>query len=295
MISAKWSPRQGSDTIQSLLGKRSERIESASWYILISRAKRGRLPLTVRHVISKLCGQLRLRLRIILLWKRCLQKKALALGQISLLSFFRSHGVRSGANAIAPFPRETGMALDIQFETHIRPASDYQSHMRTRIRRDLRPRSSEARRESLCPLVKDQSWKSMTLKLEYLSGVSPECPLIPLKYFGQSEAKQRRTLVKSLTTGDRENVALHCESWIESVGGCSLSLRRGNRNLGIRQSQTLRFVCVLSSDGWSNVEGLLEQFCETRTTGFQELTNGGRVALLNSPSGKWQSLRKFSA
>lgn len=95
MISAKWSPRQGSDTIQSLLGKRSERIESASWYILISRAKRGRLPLTVRHVISKLCGQLRLRLRIILLWKRCLQKKRLRLARYPYL-------VSSGAMECAP-------------------------------------------------------------------------------------------------------------------------------------------------------------------------------------------------
>jgi hypothetical protein len=125
------------------------------------------------------------------------------------------------------------------------------------------------------------------VKLEYLTGGSAECPLIRLYDFGQSEAKQLRELVKSLATGDRENVALHNQPWVESVGGCSLSLRRGNRNLGIRQSQTLRLECVLSSDGWSSVEGLLEPFCENNTTGFQWLTNGGRVALLISPSGKW--------
>jgi hypothetical protein len=125
------------------------------------------------------------------------------------------------------------------------------------------------------------------MKLEYLTAGSPECPLIRLYDFAQSEAKQLRELVKLLATGNRENAALHNEPWVESVGGCSLSLRRGNRNLGIRQSQALRFECVLSSDGWSNVEGLLEPFCETNTAGFQWLTNGGGVALLISPSGKW--------
>jgi hypothetical protein len=125
------------------------------------------------------------------------------------------------------------------------------------------------------------------VKLEYLPEGSPECPLIRLYDFGQSEAKQLKELVKSLATGDRENVALHNVAWVESVGGCSLNLRRGNRNQGIPQSQTLGFECVLSSDGWSNVEGLLELFCESNTTGFQWLTNGGRVALLISRSGQW--------
>jgi hypothetical protein len=125
------------------------------------------------------------------------------------------------------------------------------------------------------------------VKLEYVPGGSPECPLIRLYDCGQSEAKQLRELVKSLANGDQKDVALHNEEWVESVGGCSLSLRRGNWNQGIRQSQTLGFECVLSSDGWSNMEGLLEPFSESNTTGFQWLTNGGRVALLISPSGKW--------
>ena len=125
------------------------------------------------------------------------------------------------------------------------------------------------------------------MKLEYVPGGSPECPLIRLYDCGQSEAKQLRELVKSLANGDQKDVALHNEEWVESVGGCSLSLRRGNWNQGIRQSQTLGFECVLSSDGWSNMEGLLEPFSESNTTGFQWLTNGGRVALLISPSGKW--------
>ena len=125
------------------------------------------------------------------------------------------------------------------------------------------------------------------MKLEYLPGGSPECPLIRLYDFGQSEAKQLRKLVESLATGGRENVALHNEAWVESVGGCSLNLRRANRNQGIRQSRTLRFECLLSPGGWSNVEGLLEPFCESETTGFQWLTYVGKVSLLISRNGQW--------
>src|SRR5713226_10696073 len=39
-------------------------------------------------------------------------------------------------------------------------------HTRRRTRKNLHPRSSEARRESLCPLDKDLSWKSDNRKLE---------------------------------------------------------------------------------------------------------------------------------
>jgi hypothetical protein len=69
-----------------------------------------------------------------------------------------------------------------------------------------------------------------SVKLEYLPEGSPD--LIRLYDFGQSEAEQLRELVKLLATGDRENVALHTEPWVESVGGCFLSLRRRNRNQG---------------------------------------------------------------
>jgi hypothetical protein len=125
------------------------------------------------------------------------------------------------------------------------------------------------------------------VKLEYLASGSPECPLFRLYRFDQSEARQLSELVKSLATGDRQDVALHNEEWVESVGGCSLNLLRGARDQGIRQSRTFPFECVLTPDGWSNVEGLLEPFSEARASGFQWLTHDGRVALLISKDGKW--------
>ncbi len=125
------------------------------------------------------------------------------------------------------------------------------------------------------------------VKLEYLPDGFPECPLIRLYEFNQSEVRQLRQLVKSMVSGGLQDVALQNEVWVEPVGGCCLSLRRGNRDQGIRQSRTLQFECVLSPDGWSNVEGLLEPFSQSQTFGFQWLTHDAGVALLISRSGQW--------
>jgi hypothetical protein len=125
------------------------------------------------------------------------------------------------------------------------------------------------------------------VKLEYLPDGSPDCPLIRLFEFDQLEAQRLRQLVISLVAGDRQDVALQNEEWVKPVGECCLNLRRGNRNQGVRQAQALKFNCVLTPDGWSNVEALLEPFCESNTPGFQWLTHDGRIALLISANGQW--------
>jgi len=90
-----------------------------------------------------------------------------------------------------------------------------------------------------------------------------------------------RKLTGELANGARERIALDEESWVAPVEGCKLILRRGKRNSGIRQLGSLNFECELTADGWNNVEGLLEPFCSA-TTGFQWLTNQGRISLLIS-------------
>jgi hypothetical protein len=125
------------------------------------------------------------------------------------------------------------------------------------------------------------------VKLEYLPDGSPDCPLIRLFEFDQLEARRLRQLVTSLIGGDRHDVQLHNEEWIKPIGECRLNLRQADRNQGVRQVLALDFECVLSLDGWSNVEGLLEHFYGSTTSGFQWLTHDGRVALLISQSGQW--------
>jgi hypothetical protein len=125
------------------------------------------------------------------------------------------------------------------------------------------------------------------VKLKYLADGSPDCPLIRLYEFDQSEARKLRQLVKSLVAGVRQDVALQNELWVEPVEGCCLNLRRGSRDQGICQARTLQFECVLSPGGWSKVEGLFAPFCEFETPGFQWLSHDGRIALLISRSGQW--------
>src|SRR5271154_5490353 len=79
---------------------------------------------------------------------------------------------------------ETGRSTQIQSSGQLEKAapangslvlSEYRNHgreanTRRRIRKNLHPRSSEARRESFCPLDKDLSWKSdyRTCSFQYL-------------------------------------------------------------------------------------------------------------------------------
>jgi hypothetical protein len=125
------------------------------------------------------------------------------------------------------------------------------------------------------------------MKLEYLAKGSSACPLIRLYEFNHEEVLKLRQLVRSLVIGDRKSVALENEAWLESVGGSKLTLLRGERNQGVCQAGSLEFECILNSDGWSNVEGLLDPFCESNAAGFQWLTNFGTVALLISQNGQW--------
>ena len=101
---------------------------------------------------------------------------------------------------------------------------------------------------------------------------------IRLYEFNRSEAQRLRQLVNSLVTGDRKDAALQDEMWVEPVDRCCLKLRVGLRNEGVRQAQPLRFECVLSPEGWNNVEELLEPFSETGGAGFQWLTTDGSVS-----------------
>jgi hypothetical protein len=125
------------------------------------------------------------------------------------------------------------------------------------------------------------------VKLEYLAIGSIECPLIRLYGFDQAEVRELRQLVKSLSAGSLQEVSLKEKSWIQSVGGCDVTFRVGDRDESIRQHGPLSFECVLASDGWKNVEGLLEPFCEPNASGYQWLIHSGKISLLLSHSGQW--------
>jgi hypothetical protein len=125
------------------------------------------------------------------------------------------------------------------------------------------------------------------MRLEYLAEGSRACPLIRLYAFNQAAAIKLKGLVGLLRAGHRRDVALNDEMWVEPVRDCRLALKRGNRDQGVCQVGSASFQCVLSADGWSNVEGLLEPFCNSNTAGFQWLTHDCTISLLISQSGQW--------
>jgi hypothetical protein len=125
------------------------------------------------------------------------------------------------------------------------------------------------------------------VKIEYLAEACTECPLIRLYRFDLTEVQELQQLVKQLSTSSLHEVSLKDKSWVESVGGCGITLRLGERDEGIRQCGPLNFECVLTSDGWNNVQGLLEPFCESNATGYQWLINTSKISLLLSHDGQW--------
>jgi hypothetical protein len=125
------------------------------------------------------------------------------------------------------------------------------------------------------------------MKLEYLPDGSSDCPLLRLYEFNHADVTRLIGLVRSRIVGDCQSIMLHDELWMESVGKCRLTLQLGKRNQGIREILPVHFECVLTPDGWRNVEGLLEPFCNSSATGFQWLTHNRPFSLLISKSGQW--------
>jgi|SRR5215470_1902320 len=125
------------------------------------------------------------------------------------------------------------------------------------------------------------------MRLEYLHSGPNESGLIRLYDFAQEEVCELRKIARELASGALERLALQSENWVVPVGGCGLSLQRGDRDFGIREVGPLSFECKLSELGWDNVEGLLEPFCALPTVGFQWLTTQGKTPLLISHDGKW--------
>ncbi len=126
------------------------------------------------------------------------------------------------------------------------------------------------------------------MKLEFLADGSPDCPLIRLYAFEQSEVIQFQDFVNSLAAGTETSVSLDKQPWIEPVGGCELELHLAKRDRGIIQVGPSRFECVLSNEGWLDIAGLLEPFCESNDLkAYQWLSEKGNISLLLSCSGMW--------
>jgi len=124
------------------------------------------------------------------------------------------------------------------------------------------------------------------LKLEFLADGSPDWLLVRLYDFEPEDAVSLRQIFISLSHGSRELAHLDSERGFESIGGCRLTLRSGNRDLGVVQKAKTEFECILIEGAWDNMAGLVEPFC-TDCSGYQWLDEHGKISLLISKTGQW--------
>jgi hypothetical protein len=126
------------------------------------------------------------------------------------------------------------------------------------------------------------------MKIEFLAEGSKNCPLIRLYEFDQGAALRLKELVSALAARTATSTSLHKQPWIEAIDDCKLELRLAIRDQGVIQVGPLRFEFVLSSEGWTDVDFLLDPFCDGKpSSGFQWLSDRGKISLLISSNGKW--------
>ena len=125
------------------------------------------------------------------------------------------------------------------------------------------------------------------MKLEFLAGGSPDCPLIRLFAFNDEEVLRLKSLLESLSSGLINSVALHEQAEFEQVNGCRLYLRAGKSDERLRQVAAGVFEYVLSKQAWDNMAGLVEPLCSPDARGYQWLGTGLGIRLLLSRDGKW--------
>lgn len=130
---------------------------------------------------------------------------------------------------------------------------------------------------------------SATMKLEYVSDGSEDCPLIRIHGFGPPDACSLRSLAVALADGSTGAVEVHGLARMEPVDGCRLTLRVGPEDRGIRQLPAPNaFECVLRQRTWEQVADLIAPFCEEVAPGrYQWLDESGDIALLLSADGNW--------
>lgn len=125
------------------------------------------------------------------------------------------------------------------------------------------------------------------MKLEFLPDGAEECPLIRLYDFEAAEIDALCEACRGLADGGILEFPLHAETWVESLGGCELTLQISDRDIGVLlPAKGRRFVLAQQSDWWREAAGRIQPFAAGRG-GFAWLSAGGDVRVLVSHSGLW--------
>jgi hypothetical protein len=126
------------------------------------------------------------------------------------------------------------------------------------------------------------------MKLDYLADGSPDCPLIRLYDFTPAEAEQLRNALADLAAGNAGRVDVHRLPFVESVGGCRLTLvTQAWDGAVVRRGGPAEFECGFRPGTWDNVTGLVEPFA-MGADGYQWLAGTpGEAEILLSADGRW--------
>lgn len=125
------------------------------------------------------------------------------------------------------------------------------------------------------------------MKLEFVRAGSPDCPLLRLYDFDPAEARQLQHTVLRLVRKSDEKISLHQQPGIQPLEGCELTLLRADNVQGVRETAEGKFEWVYTIDGWLEVAGLIQPFCQGDAGGFQWLSRIGKIAVLLSRDGSW--------
>jgi len=131
-------------------------------------------------------------------------------------------------------------------------------------------------------------------------------PILRLHDFDQAELRCLRGDLDRLSNRERSEVALHDEPYVQSAGGCRLTLRVGAEDRGIEHSVDPNlfgwvsepgtwdpYVCELTPSGWADVaQGVdlllqLRFLCNEHVWLHKQWNSRGAVGWLLSPTGDW--------
>jgi hypothetical protein len=126
------------------------------------------------------------------------------------------------------------------------------------------------------------------MQLDYIDEINEYGDNIVRLYdFDSAEAEKFRKIVQQTVVINKKPLDLSTLDFIEARN-CTLTLRIADEDEGITTSGKMQFFCDLTIEGYGRMIGLLEQFCNKETKGYQFLYDvDSQIDFLFSPAGSW--------
>lgn len=111
--------------------------------------------------------------------------------------------------------------------------------------------------------------------------------IVRLYDFDSAEAEKFMKIVHETLVLNKKSLDLSSIKFIVARN-CRLTLRIADEDEGITTSDKMQFYCDLTIAGYEQMIGLLEQFCNKETKGYQFLYDiDSQTDFLFSPAGTW--------